>query len=291
MKYGINFPNGGKHHDPRTLADLARLAEESGWDGVFIEDYIIWQGHDDVPTYDSWITLAAMAAATKRVRLGTMVTALPRLRPQKVAREVATLDHLSNGRMILGVGIGDTSVYVKDPSITCFGEEADPRRRAQMLDEALEIIAGLWSGKPFHFEGKFYHVNEVTFLPRPVQSPRVPIWIGGGYPRKGPLERAARWDGACLYKDPTAAKSDALTPEDVRSIKEVIAERRKADSAFDIAAGGDPHWSDAKKKREIRRVQEAGATWWIEYLAPQVGGLKEMRAYIKRGPILESGRA
>jgi alkanesulfonate monooxygenase SsuD/methylene tetrahydromethanopterin reductase-like flavin-dependent oxidoreductase (luciferase family) len=137
MRYGLNLPNGGLTGDPHTASELAALAEASGWDGVFLEDYIVWQGHQDVPTYDPWILLAAMAVRTERIRLGITVTPLSRRRPWKVAREAATLDHLSNRRMILGVGLGDTRL---DISLTHFGEVVDMKRRSEMLDEALDII-------------------------------------------------------------------------------------------------------------------------------------------------------
>jgi alkanesulfonate monooxygenase SsuD/methylene tetrahydromethanopterin reductase-like flavin-dependent oxidoreductase (luciferase family) len=145
MRYGLCFPNGGACADARTLAELAHLAEGAGWDGVFLEDYIVWQGHQDAPTYDPWVALAAMAMQTEKIRLGTQVTPLSRRRPWKVARETVTLDHLSNGRLILGVGLGDTSI---DVSFTHFAEVTDARQRSQMLDQALDVLVGLWKG--FH---------------------------------------------------------------------------------------------------------------------------------------------
>src|SRR5579871_3965037 len=136
MKYGLELPNAGIGGDARTLGDLAALAEEAGWDGIFLEDYIVWQGHADVPTYDPWVALAAMALRTERIGLGTMVTPLARRRPWKVARETITLDHLSRGRLILGVGAGD----VGDPGFGAVGEAMDPAQRARMLDEALDVL-------------------------------------------------------------------------------------------------------------------------------------------------------
>ncbi len=285
MQYGINFPNGGAHHDPRTLAELAHLAEEAGWDGVFLEDYLVWQGHQDVPTYDPWITLAAIAVKTSRVRLGTMVTALPRRRPWKVARETVSLDHLSNGRLILGVGLGDTSVFIKDASITHFGEVTNTAQRGKMVDEALDVLVGLWSGEPFSYSGEYYRVDEVTFLPKPIQTPRIPIWIGGGWPLPGPTRRAIRWDGSCLYKHPQARSSEGFTLEDVRSLKTFVDAHRIASTPFDIALGGLRGENWEQERELIRSLAEAGATWWVEYLAPQVGGLDEMRAYIAQGPL------
>ncbi len=280
MQYGLSLPNGGKYHDARSLAEFARLAEESGWDGVFLEDYIIWQGHQEVPTYDPWVALAAMALNTERVRLGTMVTALPRRRPWKLARETVTLDHLSNGRLILGVGLGDTSI---DTSFSHFGEVVDVKARAGMLDEGLEVLVGLWSGQPFSFDGKHYHVQEVTCLPRPVQTPRIPIWVGGAYPNQGPLKRAGRYEGACFYKN----DNSDMTPADVRAIRAFVDEHRATNAPFDIALGGRHRSEDWDQDRAlIRSLAEAGTTWWIEYLAPEIGGLEEMRAYINQGPLL-----
>ncbi len=283
MNYGLNLPNGGLTGDPHTAAELAALAEASGWDGVFLEDYIVWQGHQDVPTYDPWILLAAMALSTKRVRLGITVTPLSRRRPWKVAREAVTLDHLSNGRMILGAGLGDTSI---DISLTHFGEVIDVRQRNEMLDEALDIIVKAWSGKPFNYEGKHYRLKEVTLLPEPVQAPRIPIWIGGGFPLKGPTQRALRWDGSCMYIHHAEGQWHDWTPEDVRALREMVDRQRGKDAPFDIVLGGRHRADDWGQERAlIKSLAEASATWWIEYVPPQIGGPDEIRAAIARGPL------
>lgn len=283
MQYGIEFANGGEWGDARTLGDLALLAEQSGWDGVFLEDYIVWQSHQDVPTYDPWVALAAMAMRTQRIRLGTEVTTLTRRRPWKLAREAVTLDHLSNGRMILGIGLGDAQ---GDISFSYFGEEADNKRRAKMLDEALDVLAGLWSGQLFSYEGEYYHVKEVTFLPRPLQTPRIPIWIGGGYPLKGPMERAARWDGSCLYRHAPNAPFRHISADEVHALKSFVAPRRTASTPFDIVLGGQIRGEDWEAERaHIKSVAEAGATWWIEYMPPEVGRLEQVRACVERGPL------
>ena len=277
MRYGLALPNGGV--DPQTMAEFAALAEASGWDGVFVEDYIIWQGDQNMPTYDPWVLLAAMATRTTRVKLSTQVTPLARRRPWKVACEAMTLDHLSNGRVILGVGLGD-NITANEPSFAAFGEEMDAKRRARMLDEALDIIASVWSGEPFSYEGEFYHVQEVKLLPRPVQQPRIPIWIGGAYPLKGPVRRAARWDGACLYKNTT----HYMLPEDVRALKAFVASQRGASSAYDISVGGSKRREDWDEEREyIQSLAQAGATWWVEYVPPD--DLDKMQASIARGPL------
>ncbi|MGE5262369.1 MAG: LLM class flavin-dependent oxidoreductase [Acidobacteriota bacterium] len=283
MHYGLNFANGGPFGDAQTLGELARLAEDSGWDGVFLEDYLIWQGHQDVPTCDPWIALAAMALNTNHIRLGTMVTALARRRPWKVARETVTLDHLSNGRLILGVGLGDTSVFIKDPSFLAFEEARSTQQRAKMLDEALDILVGLWSGQPFGYAGEYYHVDQVTFLPRPIQTPRIPIWIGGGWPLKGPTRRAARWDGSCLYRHPGSG-SHQFTVSNVRILKADIERERTSSSKFDIALGGGQRGADLEKERaSIKSFAEAGATWWVEYVPPMHP--EAARQAVRRGPL------
>jgi alkanesulfonate monooxygenase SsuD/methylene tetrahydromethanopterin reductase-like flavin-dependent oxidoreductase (luciferase family) len=280
MKYALSLPNGGECGEPRKLAEFARIAEESGWDAVFLEDYIIWQGHNDVPAYDPWVSLAAMAAATKTVRLGTMVTPIPRRRPWKLAREAATLDHLSGGRVILGVGLGDTEL---DTSFTRFGEETAAGRRARMADEALQLIADLWSGREVEHHGEFYTVAGVRMLPPPVQKPRIPIWIGGRWPLKGPIARALRWDGAVLYK---GAPDEDFTTEDYRALARLARARPNAAAPFDIC-GGRAAWaenSDQEKERAyVASLAEAGMTWWSVYIPPDTE--VKMRRRIEAGPL------
>ena len=283
MQYALALPNGGPWGDAQTLAELSQLAEDSGWNGVFLEDYIVWQSNQSVPTHDPWVALAAIAMQTKQIRLGTQVTPLTRRRPWKLARETVTIDHLSNGRLILGVGLGDTGESVgSDVSFSHFNEIRNAKERSQMLDEALTVLVGLWSGEPFHYEGQYYQVKEVTFLPRPVQSPRIPIWVGGGFPLRGPTQRAARWDGACLYKH----KTHVLMPEDIHRLRELIQGQRGSLADYDIAVGGSPRRSDWEEEREyIRTLAEAGVTWWTEYIPPDSGDLETVRGLIKRGPL------
>ena len=287
MQYGLALPNGGPWGDARTLAELAQLAEDSGWDGIFLEDYIVWQSNQTVPTYDPWIALAAIAVQTKQIRLGTQVTPPTRRRPWKLARETVTIDHLSSGRLILGVGLGDAGESVgSDVSFSHFNEVRNAKERSQMLDEALAVLVGPWSGEPFHYEGQYYQVKEVTFLPSPVQSPRIPIWVGGGFPLRGPTQRAARWDGACLYK----RKTHTLMPEDIYTLRDLVQAQRGSLESYDIAVGGSPRRPDWEEEREyIRSLAVAGVTWWTEYLPPDSGDLEAVRRLIKRGPLFISG--
>lgn len=279
MRFGIDISPAGEWGTPRQLAELAALAERSGWDGVFLEDYVFYPGGIDA--YDPWVALAAIALATDRVRIGTMVTPLPRRRPWKVATEALTIDHLSGGRMILGVGSGDP----QSADIASVGEVADLRTRAELLDEALEVIAGLWRGEAFSHHGEHFNIEDVTLRPRPLQRPRIPVWVGGMYTRRGPRERALRWDGACLYRVEPPDWED-LTPDEVRALRAAAGER------FDIAVGGRERREDEATEREyVRALAAAGATWWHEYLPPTTR-LEAVRDHIERGPLRDgSGTA
>lgn len=283
MRYCLNLPIGGQAAHPRTLADFAAAAEDAGWDAVFVEDYIVYQNRQDLPAYDPWVALAAMAVSTSRIRLGTMVTSAARRRPWKLARETVTLDHLSGGRLILGVGVGDPN----DISYAAFGEETNVRVRADIVDEALQVVTGIWSGEPFCYNGSHFHVGGVICLPKPVQQPRIPIWIGGAYPNPGPLRRAARWDGACLYPaaEPGSAEDSEkpLSPQQITAIRRFIDAHRTDQGPFDIVAGGPERGPDPDHTRElIRQSAQAGATWFSEWIPP--GDPAAMRAAIAQGP-------
>jgi len=271
VEYGVALPTGGECGDPTFLVELAELAEHAGWDGVFLEDYICYQGDPANPTCDSWTALAAIAMRTERVTLGVEVVALTRRRPWKVAREAATIDRLSGGRLVVGVGIGDQG----DPGFSHFGEVVDTRVRAEILDEGLAILDGLWRGEPFAFAGKHFRFDEVTFLPTPVRRPRIPIWIGGGYPNPRAIERAVRWDGSCMYR----RAGGPLRGDDVRDLR-----HRAGDRPWTQAVGGWHRRDDLDEELEHRReVAEAGADWWIEWIEP--AAREAMRAGVERGPL------
>jgi alkanesulfonate monooxygenase SsuD/methylene tetrahydromethanopterin reductase-like flavin-dependent oxidoreductase (luciferase family) len=170
MKYGLDIPTAGEYADPHTLADLAAEAEEAGWDGFFLWDVLFAQGHMDTPVVDPWIALAAIATRTQRIRIGAFMTPLPRRRPWQVARQTVTLDHLSNGRLIFGAALGYQAL-----DFTVFGEEFDLKHRAEKLDEGLAVLQGLWSGEVFRFQGTYYQVENARFLPKPLQTPRIPV--------------------------------------------------------------------------------------------------------------------
>lgn len=231
--------------------------EDAGWDALFLEDYLVYQGDASRPTYDPWICLAAMATATERIRIGTTVTPLPRRRPWKVAAEAVALDHLTNGRLVLGVGIGDPG----DP----FLDGQPPKVLAEMLDEGLALIDRLWTGQPVSFAGKHYHLERAQLTARPVQEPRIPLWIGGNMLVPAVRRRILRWDGSCAYKGSTDAPQQ-ITPDDVRAL---LAERG---GPFDVkVSGGDP-----------AAFAEAGATWWGRWIPPLPAA--ETLAIVRQGP-------
>ncbi len=174
--------------DPATVLDLATTAEASGWDGFFLWDHLRWDDVQEI--HDPWVLLGAIAAATERMLLGTMVTPLSRRRPWVVAKQVVTLDHLSAGRAVLGVVLGEPPSH----DFAELGDEADPRTRAAMLDEGLEVLVGLAAGTVVDHDGEHYSVH-ASMRPVSVQQPRVPVWVAGTAPNKRPLVRARRWDG------------------------------------------------------------------------------------------------
>jgi alkanesulfonate monooxygenase SsuD/methylene tetrahydromethanopterin reductase-like flavin-dependent oxidoreductase (luciferase family) len=281
VRYGLSIGTGGDYADPRTLVELVVAAERSGWDAALLEDYIVYQSIAGIPTADSWTVLAAAAVSTTRILLGTAVTPLARRRPWHVAREVATVDLLSGGRALLGVGVGDLEL-----SFTAFAEETELRVRAAMLDEALEIVSGLWTGEKFAFAGRHFQVSEIVCRPTPLQRPRVPIWVGGVWPRRGPVRRAARWDGALLgFKEGPDGKDLPMQPEDVRAlVGEVRRLRGGSLDGYEFVMGGNERRPDEDAVREhVRAMASAGATWWVEWIAPCAP--KEAFDKVTRGPL------
>lgn len=278
MRYSVSL---GAIHPPAALAEFAALAEASGWDAIFLEDYIIYQGQIGTPTFDPWVSLAAMAAATKQIRLGTLVTPLPRRRPWKLAAEVITLDHLSNGRLILGLGAGDKN----DPSFGAAGEPTNPRTLASLLDEGLDLLAKLLTGESVTHPGTHFTVRDLKLTPSTLQQPRVPIWIGGNWLVPAVRRRAVRWDGACVYRGTPGGDDEAsMTPEDVEEVVAAVTRERGTAACYDICIGGTPRGDDREKARDrVRAIASAGATWWQEWIAPTDS--ESTREAIRRGPL------
>ncbi len=277
MRYGIDVPQFGDYGDPRLLASLARQAEDAGWDGFFIWDHI--NVNWPAPVADPWIALAAIACATTRIRIGAMVTPIFRRNPWKLARETVTLDQLSGGRLIFGYGLGADFFG----EISSFAGELDDRARAAMLEEGLAILTGLWSAEKFSFSGKYYTVREVQFLPAPIQKPRIPIWGAGTWPRRGPMLRAAKYDGVMPMSGDV---EKPLTAEQTREIALFFKKhRRRGAPPFDIIADGETPAGDRQRAREIVAGYEAaGATWWLESTLPWKQSFESLRARIAAGP-------
>ncbi|WP_327092179.1 LLM class flavin-dependent oxidoreductase [Nonomuraea sp. NBC_01738] len=265
IKSALWLPLFDELADPRVVARLAAAAEEAGWDGCFVWDQLCWRAPVR-QVADPWITLSAIATATERLRLGPMVTPPPRRRPAKLARESATLDRLSEGRLTLGVGVGSDR-FAGELSRT--GEELDDRVRGRMLDESLTILAAAWSGEPVRHHGEHYTVDDLAFLPRPVQRPGVPVWAAGFPGNARPIRRAARLDGFF--------PANLEHPDQLAEVVGTLTGLRDGQmDSFDVAIalppGADPG-----------PFAKAGATWCLREFDPGVR-LATVRAVVLDGP-------
>jgi alkanesulfonate monooxygenase SsuD/methylene tetrahydromethanopterin reductase-like flavin-dependent oxidoreductase (luciferase family) len=280
MRHGLEICCGGPSVTASLLVELGELAERAGWDGVFFEDYLIYYDGDDPPTYDPWLLLAAIAGRTGRIRLGTTVTSLPRRRPAKLAREVLTLDHLSAGRATVAVGVGDP----KDRGVAGFGEQTDLKTRAAMLDEGLDLLVGLVGGERVTHQGTRYRADGVTLRPAPVQTPRVPVWVGGSTQAKAVLRRAARADGIVPYKLADTDGWSDFSPDEVHDLVGALPATRADGEPFDVAVGGRRRRPDEHAERAyVGELAAAGATWWLGFIP--AGDPEMMRAAVARGPL------
>lgn len=290
IRCAIYLPLFAPFGHPRIIADLARDAERAGWDGVFVWDDVAgW----DTDMTDPWIALSAAAMITERVRLGALITPLPRRRPWKFARETASLDRLSNGRLVVGVGVGGGQEQFGD-----LGDEPDQRTRSEMLDEALEVVTGLWRGESFEYAGHHYQLKPTTFRPRPVQQPRIPIWVAGRWPHKRPMRRMAHWDGMFpLFGDiDDPADQQALLRQMVTDVQSQRTALLGSDvqRPFDVVVSGETPANQHDRAEEvIAGHAAAGATWWLESLDPgrsngAVWSFEQLRERVLAGPLGKS---
>ncbi len=271
LRKGVGLPTVGEFGDPAVLLELAVAAEERGWDGVFLWDHLLY--HDQSwPVANPTVTLGAIAAGTGRIRLGNLMTILPRRRAQTVAREAVTLDRLSGGRLVFGAALGSM-----DEEYAAFGEDPALRTRAARLDESLQVLTRLWSGGPVSYRGRYLTVDGVRMVPGPVQRPRIPVWCAGRWPGRAGFRRAARWDGAM----PTFAdygRERAVPPEELAAVVEFLRAERGSLDGFDIVMQG---WSPRQDPAVYAQV---GLTWWIEAMGWWRGGVAEARERIAAGP-------
>lgn len=256
MKYGIALP----YTTPRVVAKLSQLAEEAGWDGCFLGD-AIW-------CEDPMIGLAAAAMVTKKIRLGTMITPIPLRIPWKLASESLALDHLSEGRLTLGLGAG--AVWMGWQAFP--DEVTDNKSRAEMLDEAIDILTLLYQRKQFDFDGKHYHLkltllDTMHYPPKPVQQPRIPLWCVGLYPGKRSMQRVLKCDGMIVEKRSPDNKPQDVNAEDIREIKAYVDANRNNSKPFDIVMNGNVSELDkAQLRGKLLPLIDAGITWWIDGL-------------------------
>lgn len=269
IRRAVGLPNLNEYADPARLVSLAQAAERAGWDGCFIWDHLLTR-EPPTPAADPQVVLGAIAATTSRIRFGALLTPLARRRPAKVARETVTLDHLSNGRLVFGAALGWSGA----DEFEHLGEPADARTRADKLDEGLAIIDALWSGERVDRAG----ARDVRFLPRPVQRPRIPVWIGGVWPNRRPFRRAARWDGVF----PLASGVDDLATMPPGTLREIVAytRERRGGRPLDVIIEGN---SDGDRA-PLRAYEQAGLTWYVEKLGWWRGTPAAVEAAIRRGP-------
>jgi len=284
MKHGFVFPQG----DARTAANFAREAERAGWDGFFV-----WEG---VWGEDAWVMLAACAMNTERIRLGTLLTPPSRRRPWKLASETASVDRLSNGRLILSVGLGAPH---EGSGWEEFGEITDRKTRAERMDESLELLTLFWKGEPFEYHGKHFRARAPIFSqpPPPIQKPRIPIWVVGAVNREKSLRRVVKYDGflPTLVADSgvtTPEVGGSYTPEQLRAAVDWILARREIETPLDVIVEQQTPGDDLDKARAILKPwQDAGATWHIESMWDTMDdsqGQAKVLTRIRQGPPIVS---
>jgi alkanesulfonate monooxygenase SsuD/methylene tetrahydromethanopterin reductase-like flavin-dependent oxidoreductase (luciferase family) len=268
MKFGLDVPTTEDYAAPGALAHLAAAAEAAGWDGFFIWDVLTG--------VDPWLALAEIARQTSRIKIGFMILPLARHRPWLVARRLADLDHLSGGRVICTVGLGH-----QDRDFAAYGEDPDPVVRAAKLDEGLAILDGLWTQETFSFSGTHYTLTDVSLTVRPIQTPRIPVWVAGGWPRRGPFRRAARWDGVS-FKSVYHAERRWLTLDEFRAGLAYVQANRTDQTPFDMIMSGDTSGDRAAAIAKVQAFAEAGATWWVEEGLGWT--LDEFQPHVRQGP-------
>ncbi|HEY3753864.1 MAG TPA: LLM class flavin-dependent oxidoreductase [Pseudonocardiaceae bacterium] len=265
--------------DPMDLVALAVEAEAAGFDGFFIWDHMVFANDGMGPSIvDPWAVLSVAAARTSSIVLGPMITPVPRRRPWVLARQTATLDRIAGGRTVFGVGIGSPA----HGDFGIFGDETDARTRAAMLDEGLDVLAGLWTGEPFQFHGEHYSISEVRFRPTPVR--KIPVWVGGVLPAVAPMRRAARWHGAVpiRFADGGLARPSAA---DIAGVRDLVLDQRGSLDGYDFVVWAEVAADPVAVLAELPAYADAGTTWWIETAKPEPDWYANLRRRIAMGPL------
>ncbi|MDT0343989.1 LLM class flavin-dependent oxidoreductase [Streptomyces litchfieldiae] len=278
-RYGLLLPNAGTYADPRLLVGLARTAEDSGWDGVFLWDHLMLHRHLRLPVADTWTAVTAILASTRRIICGPLVTPLAARQPWKVARETATLDQLSGGRVVLGVGLGASG----ELDFAAYGDDPDLAGRAARTDEALALLDRLWSGEEVSHTGLRYRLDRVTHLPTPQRS-RVPVWVAATWPARapGPLRRALRRDG--IVPMVTDARGGLRGP-DPGELAALLPPADRRPAHWTVAVPGRTPPDDPTAAREtVERHLDAGATWWLESFDPWSRDPAHAWSWARQGP-------
>jgi alkanesulfonate monooxygenase SsuD/methylene tetrahydromethanopterin reductase-like flavin-dependent oxidoreductase (luciferase family) len=259
MRYAVSIP---PFTDPQVVLVMAIAAEESGWDAVLLWDHLRWSATLGLDVHDPWTLLGAMATRTERIRLGTCVTPLARRRPQVLAKQLVTLDHLSGGRAMLGVGLGEPP----DADFSDFGDESDAVIRAARLDEGLDVLDRLVRGERVDHDGAHFQVHAEVHPPA-LQQPRPPIFVAGVAPHRRPLERALRWDGFF----PIGAQG--LSPDDIADYLQGVEPPDDWDLFALLTPGHDPS-----------QFAAVGVTWLVEGPWPMGNWVEELSIRIAGGP-------
>jgi Luciferase-like monooxygenase/Domain of unknown function (DUF4404) len=293
MHTALYVPIINDYSDPQRLIQLAHAAESAGYEGFFIWDHLASDPGGRLAMVDATVMLGALAQATHRLRLGAMVTPLARRRPWKFAKELATLDHLSAGRIVAGVGLGEPAQV----EFAAFGEDATSVGRARRLDEGLALLDPLLRGESVTHQGQHYQLQQVRLAPRCVQTPRVPIWVAAALPAQAGLRRAARWDGCFPIKIPSAITEGTiatadwsqwwLTSEEFAGAASVLQKLRAANeklsTPFDLIASGRTIYNPREQAATLEAFQAAGASWWFEWVDDAPGMFDETLAAVRAG--------
>ncbi|OLS19693.1 MAG: 5,10-methylenetetrahydromethanopterin reductase [Candidatus Heimdallarchaeota archaeon LC_2] len=273
LKYALFIPLFSEFADPQLLLEIATKAENAGWDGIFLPDHLM---HDN--KYGSWldiiVSLSSIAVNTSRIKIGTWVLPLPRRQPWQLAKQLATIDQLSNGRLILGAGLGSPA-----SDYTSIGMDYDTKILAEKLDEGLTILDLCWKGMPFSYDGKHYKLEHVELHPKPYQKPRIPILIAGRWPAKKPILRGSKWDGIMPI---TNRFPEQFKENELRDLVTYYLSLRENNNNGDIVIG----WNQpgTTNKAEFHDLcKDIGVTWLMHNLHPMMGPIDKQLEIMSMG--------